>query len=454
MKRKVIIALFEGGLLVKPERIKYQLTALVILTWVSLSFAQSPDTVKLNQFFDRLAEKNQAMGSLYITKDGKVEYTRSIGFSQITSAEKKPLTNNTKYRIGSVTKMFTTAMIFQLINEGKLKLSDTLDRFFPQIPNAEKITISQLLGHRSGIPDLTDGSGKMNPKTQSEILAIIAKGTPDFEPDAKYTYSNSGFVVLGFIIENITGTPYQDNLNKRICAKIGLRDTYLGTEYTDINKNESFSYRYVGDWKQEPETHLSIAGGAGAVISTPADLAKFIQALFDGKIVSQESLSHMIQNNLGMETFSYNSKTFYGHTGGIDNFGSWLVYSPEEKLVVSYSSNAKVYPVTQIIDGVFNIYYDKPFTIPAFESIVISSEVLEGYVGVYSSPEAPVKFTITQEGSGLVVQMPNKSLHPLEPLAQDKFRIGSAPIEFLFNVDKNEMIIFRNGNEKVFIKEK
>src|SRR4030095_6801670 len=111
--------------------------------------------------------------------------------------------------------------------------------------------------------------------------------------------------------------------------------------------------------------------------------------LFDGKIVSKESLASMKTirdgEGLGMEPFQFAGKTFYGHTGGGDNYGSWLAYLPEEKLTVAYTTNAKVHPVKDIVSGVIDIYYDKPFEIPAFETIAVSPEVLDQYVGVYSS---------------------------------------------------------------------
>ena len=103
---------------------------------------------------DRLAEKNKGMGSLTVAKDGNVLYSHSFGYSYVSGTEKKPATAATKYRIASITKTYTAVMVFQLVEEGKLKLSDTLDRFFPQIPNAKKITIAHMLGHRSGIPDM------------------------------------------------------------------------------------------------------------------------------------------------------------------------------------------------------------------------------------------------------------------------------------------------------------
>jgi D-alanyl-D-alanine carboxypeptidase len=134
----------------KTMKIKILFAGLLALALFTAGYAQTPDKTKLEQFFDRLAEKNKAMRSLTIAKDGNVLYTRAIGYSQTGGTEKKPLTAATKYRVGSVTKMFTAAMIFQLVEEGKLKLTDTLDKFFPQIPNAKKITIAHILNGTVG----------------------------------------------------------------------------------------------------------------------------------------------------------------------------------------------------------------------------------------------------------------------------------------------------------------
>src|SRR5437867_2357609 len=304
---------------------------LLPLALFTAGYAQTPDKAKLDQFFDRLAEKNKAMMSLTIAKDGNVLYTRAIGYSQINGTEKKPLTAANRFRIASITKMFTAAMILQLVEEGKLKLTHTLDKFYPQIPNAKKITIVQILAHRSGIPnvrrDRSSGKTASDPMTKDEMLALIAKGTPDFEPDTKHSYSNSGYFLLGLILEKLTGKPYGEALEERITSKIGLADTYTATGNIDVNKNESLTYINTGsDWKQGPETHPSILFGGGAIVSTPNDLAKFIQALFDLKLISQQSLNQMktIRNGdgSGMEPFTFAGKTFYGHTGGGDNYGA------------------------------------------------------------------------------------------------------------------------------------
>lgn len=429
---------------------------------VAASYAQTLDKAKLDQFFHQLAEKNKAMGSLVIAREGTVLYSRSIGYSQINGTEKKPLTMTTRYRIGSITKMFTAVMLLQLVEEGKLKLTDTLDKFFPQIPNAPKITIAQLLAHRSGIHDsLLDRnlrpSSKTNPLTKDELLSIIAKGTPDFEPDAKHAYSNSGYTILGLILEKLTGKAYEDALRERITSRVGLKDTYTATGNIDVNKNEALTYMNLGEWKQVPETHPSILFGGGSIISTPNDLAKFIQALFERKLISQESLNQMktIRDGygLGMEPFTFAGKTFYGHTGGGDNYGAWLAYLPEEKLAVAYTTNAKVYPVADIMNGIIDMYYNKPFQIPTFESVAISPEILDNYVGAYSFPGAPAKFMITRDGETLYAQPPGQSAVPLEATAQDKFKLDGAGIIIEFDTMKNQMTIKRNGGERVLTKE-
>ncbi|RRB02460.1 serine hydrolase domain-containing protein [Larkinella rosea] len=440
------------------------LTAILMLVWLNQTYAQPLDKAKLDQFFDRLAEKNKAMGSLVIAKESDVLYSRSIGYGQINGTEKKPLTAASRFRIGSITKMFTAAMILQLVEDGKLKLTDPLDQFFPQVPNAQKITIAQLLWHRSGIPNVRrdpKAQEKVNtiPVTKDEMLALIVKATPEFEPDTKHSYSNSGYQILGLILEKVTGKPYAEVLKERITSKIGLANTYLATGPIDPGKNEALTYMNFGDgWKPVPETHPSILYSAGAIVSTPGDLARFIQALFDGKIVSKESLDRMKTirdgEGSGMESFTFAGKTFYGHTGGADNYGAWLAYLPEEKLAVAYTTNAKVYPVGNIVRGVVDIYYHKPFEIPALESMAVSPDILDKYVGVYSSPDAPVKLTITRDGSTLFFKPPGEqSAAPLEATAENRFQIeGAVVIEF--DVAKNQMTVKRRGGERVFTKEK
>ena len=216
-------------------------TTLLMLALVTAGRAQTLDKAKLDQLFDRLLEKNKGMGSLTLVKDGNVVYSRSFGYRQINGSEKKLLTAETKFRIASITKMFTAVMIFQLAEEEKLRLADTLDKFFPQIPNAARITIGQILTHRSGVHDIeADGSFAKQPRTREEVVARIAQGRPDFEPDAMHRYSNAGYILLGYIVEKAGGKPYQEALKERITSKIGLKDTYRRRKHGSQQERSSF----------------------------------------------------------------------------------------------------------------------------------------------------------------------------------------------------------------------
>ena len=414
----------------------------------------------LDQLFDRLLEKNKGMGSLVLAKDGLVLYSRSFGYRQITENDKKLLTADTKYRIGSITKMYTAVMIFQLIEEGKLKLTDTLDKFFPQIPNASRITIAQLLSHRSGIPDLQPDAGwYLQPKTEDEIVAAIAKGQSQFEPDTKTAYSNTGYNLLGYIIEDVDGKSYSNALKERITSKIGLKDTYVGTGQADPAKNEAIAYKYIGGWVEGSEPDLSIPGGGGSILSTPTDMTIFIQALFDLKLVSQDSLNQMTTQRdgegMGITAFTFAGKTLYGETGGSGSSGAWLNYFPEEKLALAYTTNMKMYPVSDIVSGVFDIYWNRPSEIPTFDAFVVSPDVLEQYVGVYSIAGTPAEMTVTRDGATLYIKAGDEQSSgvPLEATAENKFTIGPGTT-FEFDVEKGLLIITRGDAETVFTKEK
>jgi CubicO group peptidase (beta-lactamase class C family) len=432
---------------------------LLTLSLPAAGFAQALDKAKLDQLFDRLAEKNKAMGSLVIAKDGKVLYSRAIGYGQIKGAEKKRLTEASRFAIASITKTYTAVMILQLVEEGKLKLTDTIDKFFPQVPNAQRITIRQILAHRSGIPNVMgdresrrDDSGRMS---KDEMLALIVNAAPDFEPDSRAAYSNSGYFLLGLVIEQVTGKSYAQALKEMITAPIGLKDTYMVSERVDVTKNESLTYWRLGnDWKPGRVTHPVIF----EIVSTPSDMAKFVEALFDLKLISQQSLDQMKTirdgEGLGIVTFTFAGRTFYGHTGGGDNYGSWLMYLPDEKLVISYATNAKVHPVKDIIGSVVDIYFNRPFKIPAFKSLAVSPEILDKYVGVYSSPGAPKKWTVTRDGGTLMVQPGSEDAAAVEATADNRFQLFNGIVTFEFDAAKNQMTLKRGPLPMIFTKEK
>lgn len=442
---------------------KPKFVAILFLTVFSFRnvTAQEINKPKLDSLLNILAEKNKAMGSLAIAKNGTVVYSKAIGYSSISGSEKKPATTLTKYRIGSISKMFTATMIFQLIEENKISLNTTLDNYFPTIPNAGKITIGNLLNHRSGIHNFTSDpdyiSWMTQPKSQEEMIAVIAKTQPDFQPNEKTSYSNSNFVLLGYIIEKLTKQSYAENLKERITSKIGLANTYYGGK-TNVNNNESFSYQFINGWDQLPETDMSIPGGAGSIVSTPTDLTQFIEALVTLKLVSNASLVQMktVTDGLGMGMMQipFYSRIAFGHNGAIDGFVSNVAWFPEDRIAVSYCTNGMVYPLNDILIGVLSICFNRDYILPTFKTIELKTEELDSYLGVYASAQLPLKITVTKNGTVLIAQATGQSSFPLEATEKDIFKFDQAGVKMEFRPVKNEMTLKQNGAEYLFTKEK
>ena len=423
--------------------------------------AQSFNKAKMDSLFMAIESNNKGMGSIALSKNGRILYTRSIGYSNINGEQKTHADYATKYRIGSITKMFTTVMIFQLIEEGKLTLKTPIDKFFPKVLNAKKITIGNLLNHRSGIHNFTNDSEYLlwhsRPHTQAEMVNIIIKGGSDFTPGSKADYSNSNFVLLGYIIEKITGHTYKEELQKRITSKIGLANTYYGGN-TNPDKNEAFSYKLAATWEQEPETDMSVPGGAGAILSTPAELNMFIDALFTGKLVKKESLEQMKTQTdrygMGMFQIPFGSKKGYGHTGGIDGFSSSLAYFPDDSLSIAYCNNGAVLSTNDIMIGALSIYFNKPYEIPSFKTVAVAAAELNSYAGIYASTQMPLKITVTVKGSTLFAQATGQGEFPLEAVDNKNFQFTQAGIKMSFDAAKNEMILRQGGATYNFSKTK
>ena len=423
--------------------------------------AQQLNTAKLDSLLNGLAANNKMMGSLALSHEGHVVYSRAFGDAQLTP--KMPATPATHYRVGSISKVFTAVMIMQLVEEKKLALTTPLATFFPQLPNAATITIDQLLSHRSGLHSLTDDAAYLTymnqPKTQTELLAIMAAPKADFEPGAKFVYSNTNFILLGYIVEKLTRMPFAQALQKRIATKVGLKNTYYGGKI-DAKKQEAQSYETTASgWKLNSETDMSIPGGAGAVVSTPADLDRFMEALFGGKLVSAASLEQMktIRDGYGrgLMQMPFGSKLSYGHGGAIDEFMSMMSYFPDDKLAITVCTNGRNYNLNDAMLGVLNIYFGKPYRIPNFtvSSFMPAATDLDRYAGTYGSPQFPLKITVSREGAILKAQATGQGAFPLEAVSKDIFKFDGAGIRMEFDAAKPTFVLLQGGKSVPFTKE-
>ncbi len=433
--------------------------SLITLCFISITtFGQTIDKAKLDSYFDTLESANKFMGSVALSQNGKVIYTKAIGYSDVESNKKA----NTEscYKIGSISKTFTAVLVFKSIEQNKLSLSQTIDKFFPQIKNANKITVSHLLHHRSGIHNFTNdanySSYAENPISEKDLLDIIIKAGSDFKPDSKADYSNSNYVLLSFILERIHKKTYAELLGEYIIKPLDLKRTSIGQKI-NLNNNDCNSYVFEGAWIKGIETDPSVPLGAGAIVSTPTDLIAFSNALFHGKLINAKSLELMkeAQDGYGAGLFEspFYDKKSYGHTGGIDGFSSNFSYIADGDVSMAIISNGNNYSINKISIALLSAVYGMDYSIPSFTVIEVSDEILKQYVGVYSSSNFPLKVTVSIENNVLKAQATGQSSFPLEASAKDEFKFNLAGIVLQFDTTKHTMLLKQGGDEFLLTRE-
>ena len=432
------------------KKTKIVLSALLLIISLALN-AQSFDKQKLDSLLSIIEENEKGMGSISLFYAGKEVYQKSYGYSDI----EKKLENNatTKFRVGSISKTFTATIIMKLIENEKLSLSTNLSNFYPQIKNADKITISHLLQHRSGIASFTNAENYMQwnseKQTKEQMIDRILSGGVSFDPNEKFEYSNSNYVLLTFIAEDISKKTYSELLQEMITKPCQLKNTFVGGNI-NVNNNEALSYTRLSEWTLEKETDMSVPLGAGFIISTPSDLNAFLNYLFAGKLVKEETLNQMTTIidgfGFGLVRVPFYEMTGYGHTGGLDGFQANAFYFPKEKVSIALASNGVAYPLNDIIIGSLSIYFGKEYQLPQFEkTIALTTEELDTYLGVYSTNAFPLKLTITKNGNTLIAQGTGQPSFPLECVEKDKFKFDSVRLELEFIPTENRMILKQNG---------
>lgn len=404
---------------------------------------------KLDSLLNLLNENDKFMGSVTLSHKGNTLYSKVIGFDDIETQKKSTI--DSKYRIASISKMITATLVFKAIEENKLDLEQTIEQYFPAIENANKITVGNLLNHRSGIHSFTKDSAFFAYRTQykssEEMVEIISNYKSDFEPGTEVEYSNSNYVLLSVMLEKIYEMPFGDILIEKICAPIGLKDTYHGSKI-NLTNNEANSYTYITEWIKEIDTDLSTAMGSGGMVSTSGDLTRFLEALFNLEIVSSQSLEAMttIKDNHGMGILPFNveNKSGFGHGGILEGFRTYAIYFPEDSLAVAVTSNAIDYNFAGLVRDIAKCYFNQPFSLPNFNKIEISPDELKKYVGIYTGTGGG-KFTVIQKDGLLYSQLNDSPVNPLIYKGNHKFFMEENGAEFIFNPEIGQLSLIQIG---------
>ncbi|CAM3739654.1 serine hydrolase domain-containing protein [Flavobacterium gelidilacus] len=433
---------------------KIVLIALLFLTFTGYTQERFQ---RIDSLLTYLNNNNKFMGSVSLREGNEVVFSKAYGFAD--EENKIEATNTTKYKIGSITKTFTATIIMQLIEEKKLHLESKLTKFYPKVQNAEKISIYDLLHHRTGIKDyINQDSLSVEDFATNDLKTVIYNKINNyesiFEPGSKFLYSNSNYYLLGGIIEKLTKESYASNVENRIIKKLGLKNTYYPNDKINSSKKESYSYIFNGtNWEKAPEWGNNVAFAAGEIMSTPDDLTEFMFALFNGKLVKNTSLEAMkdLKDGYGIALmqFPFGERKFYGHTGGIENFRAVVGYYPTDNLGVSLIVNGDNFNRNDIMIGILSIYYKIPFPFPNFEKI--DDTVLQKYVGTYASPEIPLKITVSTKNGELIAQATGQPSFPLTPKSDTEFVFQTAGVEMVF--EENKFTLKQGGQKFKFTKE-
>lgn len=401
-------------------------------------------TAKFAEYMDAAVKVNKFSGSVLVARDGKAIFSRGYGMANYEWDI--PNTPQTAFRIGSITKQFTSAAIMLLQERGKLNVNDSVCKYVTECPAAwEPITIRHVLTHTSGIPNYTSFPKWMEtkavmPVTPAELLAEYKTKPLDFAPGEKYSYSNSGYHLLGLIIEKTSGKPYADFLTENIFVPLGLKNT--GYDLTkNIIKHRASGYVRDGDGVLNAAyLDMLIPYAAGSLYSTTEDLLRFEQAFYSEKLLTRKSLDETFTPFKGNYGYGWGvgkrqERTAMSHSGGIYGFSAYYVRYPDDKATVIVLTNVQGSASERVADSLSSILFGTKYELPKErKAITLSPQVLEKYVGEYQlNPTTSI--SVTLEDGKLILNIINSP--KMEIFAESETDFFVKTIDALIKFEKD-----------------
>jgi CubicO group peptidase (beta-lactamase class C family) len=438
-----------------PSRLLAALCRAVVLLSLSLT-ASAQDIVRVRDVVRQHVDTKTFMGSVLVARDGEVLLSEGFGFANLEW--QVPNMPTTKFRLGSITKQFTAAAILLLAERGKLSLEDPIEKHWPEAPAAwHSVTIYHVLTHTGGIPNLTSfpefTTFKLSPSPVEKTVALFKDRPLEFVPGSQMRYSNSGYVLLGYLIERISGQSYAAFLRNNIFEPLSMHDTGYDAHAEIIERRAAGYSPSPNGFANSPYIDMTIPGGAGGLYSTTEDLLRWTQGLFGGTLLTGASLEKMTtpfkdDYALGVASRERNGRKVISHDGGIEGFNTSLMYYPAEKVTIVVLGNVTGGAPSQIANQAGAVMFGEPVALPAQRTEVqLPPDVLGGYAGAY--PLAPnFTLTVTVVNGGLISRATGQAEVPFYAEAKDKFfaRALDAQIEFVRGDDGNvNGLILRQG---------
>jgi D-alanyl-D-alanine carboxypeptidase len=432
---------------------------------LSLGLAQSAPPSLASKIDALAAEQLAKPGgvglSIAVAQRGKILVAKGYG---LADAELEvPANEQTMFRIGSVTKQFTAAIVMHLVEQKKLALDDELAKYVPEFPlQGHKVTIQQLLQHTSGIKSYTEISEawqKVWPLelTHAELLDFVKDAPFDFEPGTDWHYSNTGYYLLGMVIEKVTGKSYAEELQLELCTPLQLARTRYDSN-RDLIKNRAQGYAMDGEHLVNDQMFgMEQPGAAGGIVSTAGDLVRWQMALTSGKVVSAESFKRMRTSTVlpnghdtsygfGLKIVEWAGKQRIEHGGGIFGFNSVLFWLPDEDLHVAVISNGEALSSEKLADA---IAYAALGTEPQkVKDEAIPKELIARLSGEYAFAGIGMDSKIFEREGKLMLQASGQEAFRLLWQGGLEFRAAfDNEVKLVFAADGRSLVLHQGGRK-------
>lgn len=382
----------------------------LLLAIASLSYGQSRPDKEIIKQVDRYVAGNYqkyAPGcAVLIAKKGGVIYEKGFGSANLELGV--PMKPEMVFRIGSITKQFTAVSILQLAEKGKIAINDSIQKFIKDFHfKGKTITIENLLTHTSGIKGYEQIDAKVPNAIRVDfatkaVIDSLDHLSLEFEPGTKYSYSNSNYFLLGYIIEQVSGKTYRQYLKENIIEPAGLHSTFYENEEEIIaNRADGYFYR-EGKYGNSGFISMSTVYSAGALLSTVSDLFKWHQALYSGQLIKKETFAKATtpytladgkQTEYGYGFFirKENGMSSVGHGGAIDGFRAMELYYPEQDIFISLLCNSEQDNFLELYDNISTLALGKSVESP-YKEVTVSDTILDSYTGIYTFHEDKKQF--------------------------------------------------------------
>jgi len=458
-----------------------KIVLLISITFISnITFGQKTQKKQLDSLFTSLFNKKMFNGNVLIADKGEILFQKSFGLAN--EQTKRELNNETIFELASVSKQFTAMGIVLLEKQGKLKYDDYISKYIPELSFYGNISIRNLLNHTGGLADYMELFEKKWNKTKfannKDIINEFAKYKPAvvFQPGEKYEYSNTGYALLGLIIERMSKKSFGQFLSENIFQPLGMKNTFVYRSRFEPKEIKNYAHGYVNDslgnkvlldsfGKEFYTYYLDGIVGDGMVNSTTEDLLKWDRALYGDKLANENDKQLLFSKaktkdekeaNYGFGWFILNSEKYgkiVNHSGGWAGYITFIErHLDNDKTIIILQNNSTELtsiPTTEVR----KILYGEPLTTDNLKPVTLSVEELNKFAGVYVNEDIPLTITIFKKENLLMAQAEGQNAFPLDAYENNTFKFQPAQIKMIFNVEE-KLIDFFQGKSNLKFKKK